>query len=193
MDPISLSLAAVGFGMQLFGGMGQAHVAGQIAQVSQDKAQEEGQINSLKQQQVRLEASRTQMQNIRNMQQSRAMASASATAQGAQFGSGIQGGLANVTSQGLFNMVGVNSALQTSEGIYGHNQKITQDNSQIASLGGQSATDAGYASIGGALMKAAPGLGSIFGGGNSSGYGGLASGNAFNNSNSRSSYYGPLN
>lgn len=170
MDPISLSLAAVGFGLQLFGGMGQAHVAGQIAQVSQDKAQHEGEVNTLKQQQVRLEASRTQMQNIRNMQQARAMASASATAQGAQFGSGIQGGLGNITSQGLFNMSGVNSALQTSEGIYSQNQSITQDNAKIAGLQGQSATDAGYASIGGALMKAAPGIGQL-----SQGMGGLFS------------------
>lgn len=176
MDPISLSLQAIGFGLQLFGGMSQANTSKQIAQVSQDKAQHEMQINTLKQQQVRLEASRTQMQDVRNLQRARAMSLSSATTQGAQFGSGLQGGQADVTNQGLFNIQGVNQALQTSEGIYGHNQSITQDNSKIAGLQGEAATAQGISSIGGALMKSAPGIGSIFGGGNYKSGGGNYSG-----------------
>lgn len=166
MEPISLAISAVGLGMSIFGGIGQANTAHQIAQVSQDKAQHDMEVNTLKQQQVRLEASRTQMQNVRNMQRARAMSLSSATNQGAQLGSGLQGGLADVQNQGNFNMLGVRQALQTSDNIYSENQSITQDNAKIAALGGQSATDAGIASIGGALMKAAPGIGSIFGGGN---------------------------
>lgn len=171
MDPISLSLSAIGFGMQLFGGMGQADVANQVSQISNDKAQHEMQINTLKQQQVRLEANRSQMQNIRNVQQARAMSLSSATNQGAQFGSGLQGGQSEITAQGAYNMVGVNSALQTSEGIYGNNQSITGDNARIATLQGQSATDQGISTIGGALLKAAPSIGSF-----SKGFGGLFSG-----------------
>lgn len=184
MDPISLSIQAVGFGLSLFGGSEQARISKQISQASYDKAQHEGVINDLKQQQTRMEASRMQMQNIRNIQRQRALATASATSQGAQYGSGLQGGLADVTNQGLFNMEGVNQALQTSDQIYGENRSITADNMRIASLQGQAAESQGLSSLGGALIKAGPivgqvsqgfggfkGFNSLFGGGSPSGYG----------------------
>lgn len=178
MDPISIGIQAVGFGLSLFGGLGQANNAKEIAKVSQDKAQHEQQINDLKQQQARLEANRMQMQNIRNIQRQRALATASATSQGAQFGSGLEGGLADVTNQGFFNMQGVNQALQTSEEVYGQNKYITSDNAKIAGLQGQSASYQGLSSLGGALIKAGPTIGAVsqgfgkfnlFGGGNYSG------------------------
>lgn len=184
MDPISIGIQAVGLGLSLFGGFGQANTAKEIAKVSQDKAEHEQQINDLKQQQARLEANRMQMQNIRNIQRQRALATASATTQGAQYGSGLQGGLADVLNQGLFNMQGVNLASQTGEEIYGQNRSITADNAKIAGLQGQSATYQGLTSLGGAAIKAGPVVGQIsqgfgngrgfnflFGGGSPSGYG----------------------
>lgn len=161
MDPISLSLSAIGFGLQIAGGLGQASSAKEIARVSNDKAQHEMQINTMKQQQIRLEAQRMQMQDTRNMQRSRAMALNAATSQGAQYGSGLQGGLAEVTNQGLFNIQGVRQALQTSEAVYGQNQFITQDNAKIASLQGDASTSQGISSVGGSIMKSAPGLGQL--------------------------------
>jgi hypothetical protein len=169
MDPISLGIQAVGFGLSIFGGLGQSKVAGEIADVSRDKAAHEQQINDIKQQQTVLESQRMQIQNVRNIQRQRALATASATSQGAQFGSGFQGGLADVTNQGLFNMQGVNQALQTSFQIYDQNKYITSDNAHIASLQGQSATDQGISSLGGAAIKAGPVIGQLFGGGNSKG------------------------
>lgn len=169
MDPISLGIQAVGFGLQLFGGSQQAEISKEISQASYDKAQREGNINDLKQQQVRLESQRMQMQNVRNIQRQRALATASATSQGAQYGSGLEGGLADVTNQGMFNMQGVNSALQTSNQIYTQNIGITQDNMKVASLQGEAASAAGMASLGGALMKAGPIIGQI-----SQGFGGFS-------------------
>lgn len=160
---IGAAVSAVGFGMSLFGGMSQADVAKQQAEVSGDIAKQEQGINAQKQQAMELAGRRQNMEIYRKMQQDQALALNSATNQGAQFGSGIQGGLAQVTDQSLFNAVGVNSALQTGRAIAGYNDAISNDKIKLASLGGQAATDAGYASLGGSLLKAGPTIGNLSG------------------------------
>lgn len=184
MDPISLAIGAVGLGMQIFGGMKQAHASKEGAQISQDEARQEQSINDQKQQAMELSARRQQMEIMRNQQRARAMAVQSATTQGAQFGSGLQGGLAEITDQSLFNEVGVNSALQTGRNIAGFNANITKDKIAMAGVQSDAAQGAGLASLGGALVKSGPIIGSLsqgfgksnsfgflMGGGSPSGYG----------------------
>lgn len=188
MDPISATLGVIGLGMQIFGGIGASKTAGQEAQVSQDEARQEQGINDTKQAAMELNGQRTQLENIRNNQRARAMAENSAVNQGAQFGSGLQGGLAQINDQSMFNMQGVNDALQTGRTINQFNKNISSDKQQMAVLGGTMATDQGISSLGGAIMKAGPMVGqmgtsafgqikssnfgqSLFGGGSPSGYG----------------------
>lgn len=183
MDPISLAIGAVGLGMSIFGGAKSAsdsskYSAEEVAnsqqqtQVSTDEAQQEQGINTLKQQQMQLDAQRQNLQTIRTEQQKQALGLSTATAQGAQFGSGAAGGRAATIDSGLFNMVGVNSALAIGTGISNYNQKITGDKvtmlglqSQEASIKGSAtsamATDQGFTSLGGALMKAGPIIGQL--------------------------------
>src|ERR1700731_1216850 len=104
MDPISIGLGIAGLGMQLFGGLGQADVAkqqsqisAQIAGISGGVAQDEQAIQVQKQQQMQLEASRSNLQNFRNVQQAHAQSLASATSSGAEFGSGLKGAQASQT------------------------------------------------------------------------------------------------
>lgn len=185
MDPISLAVGAVGLGMQIFGGLSSASNARQQAQVSSDVASQEQGINNAKQQAMEINGRRSQMENVRNNQLARSQALENATSQGAQFGSGLQGGLAQIQDQTAFNMQGVNDALQTGRQINTFNQSISSDKQQLASLGGQAATDQGISSLGGALMKSGPVIGqlgqnvtkgfssignSFFGGGSPSGY-----------------------
>lgn len=184
MDPISLAIGAVGLGMQIFGGMGQAKDASRAAKISQDEARQEQGINDQKQQAMELSARRQQMEISRNAQRQRALATNSAVNQGAQFGSGLQGGLAEVTDQSLFNAVGVDSALETGRNINKYNSNISADKIAMADVQASSAQNAGFASLGGSLMKAGPiigqlsggfgksnSFGSLFGGGSPSGYG----------------------
>jgi len=159
MDPISLGLGVVGLGMQIFGGMGQSKIAGQTAAYSADIASQEQSINAQKQIQMGLQARRSQLENVRNAQRARATATAAATSQGAQFGSGLQGGLAGVTDQATTNALGINQNFEIGSNIAGYNNNISSDKMNIAALGGQSATDAGMASLGGALMKSGPIIG----------------------------------
>lgn len=171
------AVSAAGLGMSIFGGMQQAGVAKQQANVSADVATQEQGINDQKQQAMELAGRRQQLEIIRNNQRARAMAENSATNQGAQFGSGLQGGLDQIQSQSDFNLVGVNSALETGRNIAGYNSKISADKIRLAQLGGQAATAAGFSSLGGSIMKAGPTIGALSGGfGSSKSYGGNYSG-----------------
>lgn len=182
MDPISIGLGLAGLGMQIFGGMSAASNAKQQAQVSAGVSADEQQINVQKQQQMQLEANRQITENFRNVQRVQAQGLATATSGGAQFGSGIQGAQAEAASQGAYNAQGVSQNLEIGQNIFGITSDINSKRMQLASLGGQAATDQGIASLGGALIKAGPTIGgfaknigasggSLMGGGSPSGYG----------------------
>lgn len=161
---VGAAVSAIGLGMSIFGGLDQSHIAKDQALVSGDIATQELGINRQKQQAMELAGRRQQLEIIRNNQRARALAENNATDQGAQFGSGLQGGLAQVTDQSLFNLVGVNSALETGRSIAGYNDKISQDKIRLAQLGGDAASAAGFASLGGSIMKAGPTIGALSGG-----------------------------
>jgi hypothetical protein len=184
MDPISLGLGVVGLGMSIFGGLGQAKAQKEEAQISSEIAGQEQQENNVKLQQMAIENRRQNMEIIRNNQRQRALATAAAVNQGAQFGSGLQGGLAGVTDQSTYNLLGSNQSLMFGQQIGAINNTISGYKQQLASIQGSSATDAGIASLGGALMKSGPTIGAMskgftsgfnfngfFGGGSPSGYG----------------------
>lgn len=161
MDPFSLAIGAVGLGLQIFGGAKQAENAQQQASVSMDEARQEQGINDAKQKAMEVNARRTQIENARNVQRARAQGLEAAVNQGANLGSGLQGGLAQATDQGTWNNLGVTQALQTGRDINTFNQAISSDKIQMAALGGQAATDQGITSLGGALLKAGPTIGSL--------------------------------
>lgn len=172
MDPISIGIGVIGLGMSIFGGIGQSEAAEENARLSRDVAKQEQGINDQKQQAMELSARRQQMEITRTAQRARAQAVQNATTQGAQFGTGLQGGLAEITDQSLFNLVGVNSGLETGRNINSYNKLISQDKMGMAQAQSDSATAGGWASLGGALMKSGPMIGSLakgFGGGSSSG------------------------
>jgi hypothetical protein len=161
MDPISIGLQAVGFGMQLFGGMQSADISKQQAKQSMEIAANEQKINQQKQLQQQMESRRMQMQTLRNAQRQRAQGTAAAVNQGASQGSGLQGALAQNTAEGLFNLQGVNQANQISSQIFGLNDLISGHKMQLAQLGGQQAEAQGLSSLGGSLMKVGPTIGAF--------------------------------
>lgn len=161
MDPLTLGIAAVGLGMQLFGGAKQSAIAKESAQVSQDMAMQEQAINRAKVRQMEMEGRRMQMENIRNTQRARAMAVQAGVNQGAQFGTGLLGGIAGVQNKGAWNMQGVQFGLDFGREVAGYNDKISADKMQLAQLGSQSAQASGWSSLGGALLKAGPTIGAM--------------------------------
>lgn len=180
MNPLTIGMQVVGAGMSIYGAFAGAGVAKQEAAVSSDIAGQEQSINAQKLQQMQLQAGRINLQNFRNVQQARAQGLTAATSQGAQFGSGLQGGQAQATDQGLYNSLGVNQDLQIGNTIAGYNDKISSDKMQLASLGGEAATDQAWMSAGNSVMGMAGTAGNLtkgmnfnglFGGGSPSGYG----------------------
>ncbi len=161
MDPISIGLGLAGLGLSLFGGVKQADVSKQTAQLSAGVAADEQQVQVQKQQQIQLEANRAQLQNFRNVQQARARSLESATNQGAQFGSGLQGGLASAADQGNVNALGISQNLEIGKNIFGIDTDISSKRIQMAQLGGEAATAQGYQSLGGAFLKAGPIIGAF--------------------------------
>lgn len=193
MDPLTLGIGAIGLGMQIFGGIGASEQAEKANQVQQQIAGVEKQVNGQRRDAMELSARRQQMEVFRNNQRQRAMATNAAVNQGAQFGSGLQGGLAQVQDQSMYNSLGISQNLEIGRNIFGFNDQITDYKSQLSSIQTQMGQDQGIASFGGSISKSAgmlgqmgQGFGNMFGGG-----GGLANGQAFNGTSNQ--YYGPLN
>lgn len=174
MDPISLAFMGVGLGMKIFGSISGSEDAQKASQVSQDEARQEQSINDAKTQAMEMNGRRQQLDIIRTQQRQRAQAVQTATTQGANQGSGLQGGIAQGFDQTLFNLQGVNNALATGRQINTLNQNISNDKQQMAGIQADQANDAAWSSVGGSLMTAGPTIGNLakgFGGGGGFGMG----------------------
>lgn len=161
MEPISAGLGIVGLGLQLFGGISSSQKAKQASQINQKIAVDEGRINEQKRQQMELEGRRSQMEVFRNAQRLRAQATAAATNQGATFGSGIAGGLAQVTDQASTNLVGIGQNLEIGRNIFDINADVSRQKQALSSVSSDMATDAALGSLGGALVKYGPTIGGL--------------------------------
>lgn len=153
MDPFTLGMDAVGLGFKvagLFGGMDQAK---RSASLSYGIAQDEQKINAQKYQQMLLESHRRQMENFRNIQRQRSMATAAAVNQGAQFGTGLFGGLAQISDQGGVNDLGINQSKEIGTNIFNLNNDISNKKIQQSFAQSNMATDQSLMSLGGSMLQ----------------------------------------
>lgn len=175
MDPLTIGLQAVGLGMQLFGAFGASGDAKHVAELNQQAAginkgiaADEQKINEQKRIQMEMSARRLQTETFRNAQRARAQAEAAAVNQGATLGSGLQGGLSQVTSDALFNVQGIESNLAIGENIFDINRSISGKKMQLADVQSQisttqasQATNQSFMSLGGSLVNNAGTIGNI--------------------------------
>lgn len=176
MDPISAGLGIIGLGMNIFGGFSSAGEASKQAALSQQIGAQEQDINSQKHDQMMLSARRQQVENFRNVQRARAMGLNAAVSQGAQFGSGLQGGQAQATNQGYENDLGINQGVAIGNNIFADNSKISGLRSQISASQSSQATDQGIASLGSSLMGGAKTFGNLASGAGSFSFSNIFSG-----------------
>lgn len=180
MNPIAdlqAGLAIVGLGMSIFGNKKKSDATQQMGVVAQNQANAsmeianlDKQVNAQRQQQMVLTSNRQQLQVIRNSQLARSMALTSATGQGAQFGSGIQGGYGQISGDTNTSLLGINQNLEIGQNIFGltnmmddQKMKLAQYGADMAKLQGKAATGDGLSSLGAGITKAAPGLASLGG------------------------------
>lgn len=161
MDPLTIGLQAVGLGLQLFGAAGAADKAKEAASINKQMAGDEQDINAQKRLQMEMSARRMQMETLRNAQRARAQATAAAVNQGANMGTGLQGGLAQISDDANTNLFGINSNLKIGENIFDINNKISGEKMQLADVQAQQATDQSFMSLGGSLVQNAGTIGNI--------------------------------
>lgn len=161
MDPFTLGAGIVGLGLQLFGGIGASNDAHRASEINQGIAQDEQGINEQKRTQMEMTARRQQLEVMRNAQRARAQGTAAAVNQGANLGSGLQGGLAQITDQAAFNSQGISNNLAIGENIFNYNNDISGKKQQLSSVQADQATDQSIMSLGGALVSNSKTIGNI--------------------------------
>lgn len=195
---VGAAIGLVGLGSSIFGSASSAGSASQYSQqanalnsqiygVQQQEAQTEESVNAQKQQQMVLNNRRQQLENVRNTQRARATNLAAGVSDGAQFGSGLQGGQAAATDQGGVNALGLSQNLMIGNNLFSLDNTLDQQKlavtglqSQLGQLTGNyqatQAQNSAYTSIGSSISKSAPLFGNLStlvgkggGGGNFSG------------------------
>lgn len=164
MDPLSVGLGLAGFGMRLFGGMGASEEAKKQAELSKQNFKYNQQLQENRHKAMLLASRRQQLEILRNSQRARAMGLNAAVSQGAQFGSGIQGGYGQVAGQTNTNLLGNFQSLELGQESYGLNRKISANNMLISESQSRMSQDQGIMSLGGSLLQSAPTIGKLFGG-----------------------------
>lgn len=135
-----LGLGAIGTGVT---------IAGQNKQAKAQKRAE-----TLRENQMNLEASRTRRQQVREMLAARGAALTAGVDQGASEGSGLAGGLAQVAGTGASGLV----ATQQNQSI---GQSMFSANRAYAAGGTMAGFGSGISSLGGALVKNSSTIGKL--------------------------------
>lgn len=165
MAAISTVIAGVGLGLSAAGTFGSfsASKDANAAQQAMIAAQQEQE--RLRKRAMMLDAKRKSMEMLRAQQRARALALTNATAQGANAGSGLQGGYGQIGGQTGFNLSGLESNVLFGKQMFGINETISGLQGQYADARSSQATWQGIGSLGTQLMGSASTIGNIFGGG----------------------------
>jgi len=155
----ALTVAAIG--ASAIGGVTSIVGAGMANSANQKILQGEQQIEAQRFKAMKLKADRDQMQALRTQQQAVAMGLTNANAQGANLGSGVQGGAAEIMGQTGQNLLGITQNEQIGTNIFGINQQITGARMDLANAQTVSSIGQGLSSFGGSLMNAAPAFGRL--------------------------------
>jgi hypothetical protein len=153
---VGAGIGLAGLGIEALGTMEQSSAAKDVTQADINIAGIQQKENAQRQLAMQINARRQQTQQIRDAQLKQSQGLASATSQGAQFGSGLSGGQAQIAGQANYNLQGINQNLQIGNTLFDLSNQQSQQ--QIAKFQAQSAqaSASGLSSIGGDLLKAAP-------------------------------------
>ncbi len=158
MEPISFGLGLLGSAV---GAFTSYEASKKINQSQQAQFGLQQQVEGQRRQAMMLKDRRDQLENLRNVQRARATALTNATSEGAQSGSGLQGGFAQVMGQGSWNSVGMSLNLGIGENIFDLNSQITDQKLLQSQAQQQMSLGQGISSFGSSLMGASPGIGRL--------------------------------
>jgi hypothetical protein len=164
---ISGTIALIGLGVSAAGAIGSASNASDQAAIQGNIASAQGKIQEQQAKAMELDARRKQLEVFRNTQRARAVSLSNATNQGAQLGSGLQGGYGQISGESNSNLLGIFQGLQTGRVLSGLNQQISGYNGQLSQTYADAAMYQGMTSLGGAMIQGAGTIGNL-----TSGWGG---------------------
>lgn len=161
MDPLTAAISVASIGIQIFGASKSYAGAQEANQAQQQIVGLQQQENDQRRQQMELDASRKNMEVLRNSQKARAQALNNATNQGAQFGSGLQGGYGQISGATGRNLLGIAQDKQIGENIFNMDDQISQQ--RIVAYQGQSQEITGNAisGLGKDLASSVPLIGKL--------------------------------
>lgn len=159
-----IGTTAIGLGMQGYGMVqnqrGQAaYNAAQMQILEQERAAE-----AMRRRMMEIDARRRQLQSVRESQRARSLALSNAASQGAQYGSGVQGGFGQIAGQTTRNIQEINDALGFGQQMFGINEQISNARMQMGQAQTMMSQASGLSSLGGSIMSAGPTLGNIMAG-----------------------------
>lgn len=163
MAAISAAIAGIGLGLSAFGAVSQRSAAKEQSAIQQQMIRQEQEQEENRKKAMELDARRRQMEIIRQSQRVRAMGLTAANAQGAAFGSGLQGGYGQASGQTGVNLLGVQQNLQLGETSFDINSQISQSRIQLAQAQGAYASAGALTSLGGTILHNASTFGNILG------------------------------
>lgn len=161
--------ALVGAGMNAYGNVQQTKAAKSQYAAQMQQQQAEQAAEALRRQQMELEGRRRQREIIRNQQRANATALAVATNQGAQSGSGLQGGYGQISGDSGNQQLATMQNLEIGRGLYDVSSQISAARMAYTSASSAMATAKGWSSLGSSLVTSASALGNIAGGYNPGG------------------------
>lgn len=162
----TLAATVAGTGMQIMGSQRAAEAANRQADAQAEIANQERRAEAIRKQAAELDARRKMLEMVRNQNRARSMALSNATAQGAQYGTGLQGGYGQISGVSNTNLLGVSQNLGFGEQLFGINGNISQQRINYAQAGGDLATAQGLSSLGGSIINSMGPLSRLSGGWN---------------------------
>lgn len=163
MPAISAAIAAIGIATSVAATAEQMSASKKASSAQNSAAGAEEQIAATNQQQLQLDAARQRRNIARQAVIARSTALSNATGQGAGFGasSGVQGGMAQATSQQNFGLLTSAQNLTLGNSIFSLNQQVYQDNSRAATYQGQGQMWGGISQFGNMALQNANTLGKV--------------------------------
>jgi hypothetical protein len=153
--------AALGIGLEIFGGKKSYDAAKDYNAAQVQQIQLEQQQESVRFQAAAIKKNRDDLENLRNTQKAAALGLAAGVNQGAQFGSGVAGGQAEVQDEGTFNALGLSQNWQFTSQNYNLTAQLNQAKIAQANAGLKMQQGNAFSSAGKDVLSALPAIGKL--------------------------------
>jgi hypothetical protein len=153
ISSIVAAAAVAGVGLSVAGTLTNMSAAAKANAAQKQVIAGEQAAEAQRQKAMELDARRRQLETFRNVQRSRSLALTNATNQGAQQGSGLQGGYGQIAGEGGTNLLGINQGLEVGRDLFSISGQISQAKMRLADAGQQASLGSGLSSLGGSIMN----------------------------------------